>query len=63
MNTTEKALTAHLVLFGSVTQHQEQKIKQDLKHALNIKIFITLHWKPKEKMNYAKLKFAKWLKK
>ncbi len=29
----------------------------------NIKIFTTSHWKPKEKMNYAKLKFAKWVKK
>jgi len=37
MSSTEKALTAHLVLFGSVTQHQEQKIKQDLKHVLEHK--------------------------
>ena len=63
MNTTEKALTAHLVLFGSVTQHQEQKIKQDLKHALEHKNIHHFTLETKEKMNYAKLKFAKWLKK
>ncbi len=37
MSTTENALTAHLVLLGNVTQHQEQKIDQDLKNALEYK--------------------------
>jgi len=34
MSTTENALTAHLVFASNVTQQEQQKIKHDLKHAL-----------------------------
>jgi cobalt-zinc-cadmium efflux system protein len=37
MSTTENALTAHLVLYSNITQQQAQKIKDDLKHALEHK--------------------------
>jgi cobalt-zinc-cadmium efflux system protein len=37
MSTTENALTAHLVLFSNITHQQAQKIKHDLKHALEHK--------------------------
>ncbi len=37
MSTTENALTAHLVLFSNITHPQAQKIKHDLKHALERK--------------------------
>lgn len=37
MSTTENALTAHLVCLEMLLNHQEQKIDQDLKNALEYK--------------------------
>ena len=37
MSTTENALTGHLILKPGVTQQEQQKIKHDLKHALEHK--------------------------
>ena len=37
MSTTENALTGHLILNSTITHQEEQKIKHDLKHALEHK--------------------------